>query len=80
MKTRVQQFDGGLAVPIPAGVAAQSGLSHDCEVDVTVEDGAVIARPVVKPRFTLEELLRQITDENRHPETDTGPAMGQEVW
>jgi antitoxin MazE len=31
-------------------------------------------------RYTLEELLAGITDENRHPEWDTGPPVGKEIW
>jgi len=28
----------------------------------------------------LEELLEQVTDENRHPEVDTGAPVGKEKW
>jgi hypothetical protein len=34
--------------------------------------------PEAKP--TLEELVARITDENRHPETDRGEPVGEEVW
>ena len=34
--------------------------------------------PEAKP--TLEELVARITDENRHPETDWGEPVGEEVW
>jgi antitoxin component of MazEF toxin-antitoxin module len=29
---------------------------------------------------TLEELVARINDENRHPETDWGEPVGEEVW
>jgi antitoxin component of MazEF toxin-antitoxin module len=29
---------------------------------------------------TLEELVAQITAENRHGEIDWGPAVGKEIW
>jgi len=29
---------------------------------------------------TLDELLEQVTEENIHPEVDTGPAVGNEMW
>ena len=32
------------------------------------------------PRFTLEELVNQITPENVHGETDWGPPAGRESW
>ena len=31
------------------------------------------------PKYTLEELLAQTTDDNSHAEVDTGPAVGSEV-
>jgi antitoxin component of MazEF toxin-antitoxin module len=30
-------------------------------------------------RFTLEQLLANVTPDKLHPETDTGPAVGKEV-
>ena len=33
-----------------------------------------------KRRFDLESLLEQITPENLHPEFETGPPRGREVW
>lgn len=32
------------------------------------------------PRPTLDQLVGQITDENRHTETDFGTPVGKEVW
>jgi antitoxin MazE len=80
MKTRVQKHGDGLALVLPSTIADRSGLTADSEVEVTCENGAVVARPLVKRQFTLAELVAQITPENRHPETDTGPAVGREVW
>lgn len=31
-------------------------------------------------RYTLEELLEQVTPENRHDEIDFGPPVGNEIW
>jgi antitoxin MazE len=31
-------------------------------------------------RYTLEQLVRAITAENRHRETDWGKPVGNEVW
>jgi hypothetical protein len=32
-----------------------------------------------KSPVTLDGMLTQVTDENVHPEVDTGPAMGEEA-
>lgn len=45
-----------------------------------IRDESLRVSLVRKPRFTLEELLEGITEENRHGEVDFGPAVGGEVW
>ena len=51
--------------------------------EMTIEDGALVVK-VTKPRkrrrYDLEQLIGQITEENRHAEIDWGPAVGNEVW
>ena len=37
------------------------------------------ARPAVK-RYTLKQLVAGITPANVHPETPTGPSVGNESW
>jgi antitoxin MazE len=32
-----------------------------------------------KPKYTLDELIAQITPENRHEEFDWGPDVGKEI-
>jgi antitoxin component of MazEF toxin-antitoxin module len=32
-----------------------------------------------KPRYTLDELVNQITEANRHEETDMGKPVGREI-
>jgi antitoxin MazE len=71
---------GGFVLEIPDTVAQQTGFTENAEIDVTLENGVLVARPVAKPRYTLEELLRNVTDDQFHPETDTGPAVGREEW
>ncbi len=80
MEGRIEQWDKGLALPIPQDLAQQMGLAADTAVSLEVRDGELKVGPVGKVRFTLEELLEEITEENRHGEVDTGPAVGGEVW
>ena len=37
------------------------------------------APPCMK-KYGLADLLAKMTPENRHPEIDWGPSMGEEVW
>jgi len=47
---------------------------------MTLVEGKLVVAPVVDEVPSLEELVAQITLENRHDETDWGAAAGREVW
>lgn len=76
MKGRIQKWGNSLAVRIPRAFAEEANLHEDTLVDLSVRQGKVI----VEPQLTLEALVDEITDANRHRETDTGAAVGEEVW
>jgi len=80
MRTKIQKWGNSLALRIPKAVAELVEFSDGREVELTVEDGRVIVQPVRKRRYTLEELVAGITDENRHDEIGTGPSVGNEAW
>ena len=80
MRSRVQTWGNSLAVRIPKALATDLGLVLESEVDLTVEDGRFVLRPLVVPRFELKALLEQVREENIHDEVDFGNAAGSEVW
>jgi antitoxin MazE len=54
-------------------------LKEGMDLDVSVADGGIVLRPASRT-YTLEELIRGITPENRHGETEWGEAVGRESW
>jgi antitoxin MazE len=80
MRSRVQKWGNSLALRIPKSFAAEIGLAEDSAVDLSVAEGRLVVRPQVPEPLRLEDLLRDITDENLHGEWHTGPAVGREVW
>ena len=80
MKTRVQKWGNSLALRIPKSLATEAGLDRDSSVEVSLTDGKLTIVPDTKPKFTLKQLLSQVTKENLHHEVDSGPATGREVW
>lgn len=80
MRARIQKWGNSLALRIPRSFARESGIETDSLVDLSLEDGRVVITPLREPELRLEELLAQVTDENRHSEWDTGPAVGNEAW
>lgn len=49
-------------------------------IDLTVSNDKVQIAPVRRSKYTTEELLAGVTDDNIHGETDWGPPIGKEVW
>ncbi len=80
MKTRIQKWGNSLALRIPRPFAEESNLREDSAVDLSVRNGKLVVVPIPEPQFTLEQLVEQITPENRHDEVQTGERVGNEVW
>jgi len=80
MRTRVQKWGNSLALRIPKSFADEVGLQNDSAVDVSLVKGKLVIAPVTQSKFTLQQLLAQVTQDNLHGESDTGVAVGNEVW
>ena len=80
MQTQVKKWGNSLALRIPKPLAEQLAIKNDTEVEILIEDGQLMIRPLPEQTVTLEALLAQITDENLHDEIETGTAVGGEVW
>ena len=80
MLTTVSKWGNSRALRIPKQLAMESGIDFGSKVELLLEDGYLRIVPLKEPRYTLEELVAQITPENRHEEWDTGPPVGKEIW
>jgi len=76
MKARVIRRGGEVAVVIPEDIA-ETKLREVSEVEVEVRGTDVV---ISQPEMTLDEMIDQITNENRHDLIDFGPPVGKEVW
>ncbi len=80
MKVKIQKWGNSLAVRIPKSFAVQTEIEQDSLVSLSVFDGAIIVKPEKrKPKYTLEELLEGVTEENLHGEIDFGKPVGKEM-
>jgi antitoxin MazE len=80
MQVRVQRWGNSLAIRIPKPFALEIGLEQNSLVKVFVSEGKLMLEPVAKSKYTLEQLLAEITEDNLHHEIETGPAVGDEAW
>ncbi len=82
MRAQLKKWGNSLALRVPARLLAELDLSENSIVDLRVEDGRLIIAPVQrrKWKYSLEELLAGVSEENIHPETHRGSPAGEEMW
>jgi antitoxin MazE len=80
MKSRIQHVQGDLTLVIPPAIASSAKVVEGTEVDLTVENGRIVVSAAGAPKYVLQDLLAQVTEENLHAETDWGPSVGNEAW
>jgi antitoxin MazE len=77
MQTVVQKWGNSLGIRIPNFYVKEFQLKNGSQVDVVEEEGKLVIKP---NKLTLEFLLSQINDENKHEAIDTGASVGKEEW
>lgn len=80
MKTQVQKWGNSLAIRIPKSFAQETNIENGSAVDVSLEDGEIVIKPLLEPQYSLDDFLAKITKSNIHKEIDTGEPQGKEVW
>ena len=80
MQTKVQKWGNSLGLRIPRTVAAEVRVIEGSTVDLSVESGRLLVRPIHARRYTLRELLKKVTRRNLHSEIATGAPTGREAW
>ncbi len=76
-----QKWANSLGIRIPKEVVDRIGISPGSELELQVfgnENTITLKAKIPKKNYSLEELLTQITDENRHVEIDLG-SEGREM-
>jgi antitoxin MazE len=79
MVLRFTLWNGSLALRVPDELARQIHASDGAEFDVKIEGGKMVLTPLESHRYTLDELLAGMTEENIHGEISTGRPIGNEA-
>lgn len=77
-KAQVAKWGNSLAVRIPKSVAEKARLREGDSIVIEALKGHIELRSAERVP-TLEELVAQITPENRHGEIKWGPSRGKEI-
>ena len=80
MKTKVQKWGNSLGLRIPRSFAAEAQVEAGSIVNISVENGNLLIRPVHQRKYSLSDLLKKVTSRNRHGEVQTGEPVGREAW
>lgn len=76
-KSHIAKWGTSLAVRIPKPIAEQWGVHDGSAIEMVSRGDQVVMR---KKTYSLADMLAQITADNLHPESDTGPVQGNEEW
>ena len=80
MLTKVQERGDSLALRIPKTIAVDARIENDSIVEILVIDGQIVVKPVVAPKWTLDEFVAGVNVNTSRQETDTSLALGNEAW
>lgn len=72
-------WGNSIGVRIPRTLARKKGIDVDSAVEIDETDDGVIIKPAGKKEYSLKELVKGITPQNRHNEVDFGHPIGKEL-
>ena len=76
-KSHIAKWGTSLAVRIPSP-SPSNGAFAKARPSRSVSHGDQVM--MRKRTYNLADMLDQVTEDNLHPELDTGPAQGNEAW
>ena len=79
MKSKIYRCGNSLAIRIPQSAIRRTGLREGDEVEIAINQDAVVIG-AARPKYTLESLLDRITPDSLHSQTDWGLPQGREDW
>lgn len=80
MQTKIQKWGNSLGLRIPRSFAAEAQVEEGATVDLSVQDGWLLIRPLRVRKYSLNVLLKKVSRRNLHAEISTGRAVGREAW
>jgi antitoxin MazE len=78
MLTKIQKWGNSLALRIPVAFADEIGLVENSQVNLSLKEGGLVVTAAAGEKWSLDELLSRVTENNRHREWETGAPEGSE--
>ncbi len=80
LQSKLTKWGNSLAMRIPKAVAEKAKLRRGDRLQILVSKQGAVEIRSLRPKPTLSQLVKGITGENRHRETDWGTPRGNELW
>ena len=80
MRVTVRKWGNSAAVRLPASIMQATQLELGEVVDMRKDQGRIVIERVIPKKYDLSELLKGITNKNKHRAIDFGPALGARSW
>jgi antitoxin MazE len=75
---KVSAWGNSLGIRLPQSIIQQMELKSGDLLAISTEGNRIILSPA-RPRYTLNELLKDITPDSQHDEMDWGEQVGEEI-
>lgn len=80
MQANIQKWGNSLAIRIPKILTEETGVSEGSSVEMTLENGKIILKPLHTNKYSLNDLLKKVNKNNLHDEINTNEPLGNEIW
>lgn len=80
MRVQFSRWGNSLALRIPAVALADLGAREGTAAELVIQGGKLVVTPIATPsRYSFDELLAGITQDNQHDGYFEGPPTGDEI-
>ncbi len=76
---KVSMWGNSLGIRLPQAIALQMGLKEGALVSISIDGDKIILSPA-RPKYTLDELLKDVSADMQHDELNWGEPVGEESW
>lgn len=76
---KVAKWGNSLGIRLPQTIIQQLGWQEGAKVQIITEGNQIILSPA-KPKYSLDELLKEAKPQQQHEEINWGEAVGEENW
>src|SRR5438445_13568841 len=80
MLMKIAKWGNGLGLRIPRSVAAEAQVKEGAIVDLSVENGRLLVRPLRIRKYSLNSLLRKVSRRNLQGKVSAVKTVGGEAW